>query len=125
MTLSFLEPLYAEPGPFASVYLDTSRDVVEAHRTIGVVGGCGVHGLLEVADGGLQVRRRSGPLEPGLQRGPEVGQIPRAVGVVGRACLHAFPQVIDGSFEVMHRAPVLKPTHEGAPELERSPARSA
>lgn len=37
MTLSFLEPLYAEPGPFASsVYLDTSRDVVEAHRTIGV-----------------------------------------------------------------------------------------
>jgi len=26
MRLSFLEPLYDEPGPFASVYLDTSRD---------------------------------------------------------------------------------------------------
>ncbi|MEU6510278.1 hypothetical protein [Streptomyces sp. NPDC046942] len=27
MRLSFLEPLYRQPGPFASVYLDTSRDV--------------------------------------------------------------------------------------------------
>ncbi|MGW1800071.1 hypothetical protein ACWCQN_29995 [Streptomyces sp. NPDC001984] len=26
MSLSFLEPLYEQPGPFASVYLDTSRD---------------------------------------------------------------------------------------------------
>ncbi|MER5910411.1 hypothetical protein ABT124_07875 [Streptomyces sp. NPDC001982] len=26
MSLSFLEPLYKQPGPFASVYLDTSRD---------------------------------------------------------------------------------------------------
>ncbi|MFJ8361843.1 hypothetical protein [Streptomyces sp. NPDC093984] len=26
MRLSFLEPLYRQPGPFASVYLDTSRD---------------------------------------------------------------------------------------------------
>ncbi|MFB7511236.1 baeRF2 domain-containing protein [Streptomyces broussonetiae] len=26
MRLSFLEPLYKQPGPFASVYLDTSRD---------------------------------------------------------------------------------------------------
>lgn len=26
MRLSFLEPVYKEPGPFASVYLDTSRD---------------------------------------------------------------------------------------------------
>lgn len=26
MRLSFLEPLYTRPGPFASVYLDTSRD---------------------------------------------------------------------------------------------------
>ncbi|MER6524055.1 hypothetical protein [Streptomyces sp. NPDC001508] len=26
MRLSFLEPLYQQPGPFASVYLDTSRD---------------------------------------------------------------------------------------------------
>jgi hypothetical protein len=28
MRLSFLEPLYKQPGPFASVYLDTSRDRV-------------------------------------------------------------------------------------------------
>ncbi|MCZ0985338.1 hypothetical protein [Streptomyces diastatochromogenes] len=28
MRLSFLEPLYKQPGPFASVYLDTSRDSV-------------------------------------------------------------------------------------------------
>ncbi|WP_455356770.1 baeRF2 domain-containing protein [Streptomyces sp. SYSU K217416] len=34
MRLSFLEPLYAEPGPFASVYLDTSRDVEHAERAI-------------------------------------------------------------------------------------------
>ncbi|MGV9245988.1 baeRF2 domain-containing protein [Streptomyces sp. NPDC003710] len=27
MRLSFLEPLYKQPGPFASVYLDTSRDI--------------------------------------------------------------------------------------------------
>ncbi|MER6997933.1 hypothetical protein [Streptomyces sp. NPDC000410] len=34
MRLSFLEPLYAEPGPFASVYLDTSRDVEHPERAI-------------------------------------------------------------------------------------------
>ncbi|MGW7440317.1 baeRF2 domain-containing protein [Streptomyces sp. NPDC054849] len=34
MRLSFLEPLYAEPGPFASVYLDTSRDVAHPERAI-------------------------------------------------------------------------------------------
>ncbi|WP_028801198.1 hypothetical protein [Streptomyces sp. 142MFCol3.1] len=28
MKLAFLEPLYQQPGPFASVYLDTSRDAV-------------------------------------------------------------------------------------------------
>lgn len=34
MRLSFLEPLYAQQGPFASVYLDTSRDVEHPERTI-------------------------------------------------------------------------------------------
>ncbi|MFE6954593.1 hypothetical protein [Streptomyces sp. NPDC057696] len=34
MRLSFLEPLYAEPGPFASAYLDTSRDVEHPERAI-------------------------------------------------------------------------------------------
>ncbi|MFF8844363.1 hypothetical protein ACF08N_16875 [Streptomyces sp. NPDC015127] len=34
MRLSFLETLYAEPGPFASVYLDTSRDVEHPGRAI-------------------------------------------------------------------------------------------
>ncbi|MET9537399.1 hypothetical protein ABZY16_07825 [Streptomyces sp. NPDC006553] len=34
MRLSFLEPLYAEPGPYASVYLDTSRDVEHPERAI-------------------------------------------------------------------------------------------
>ncbi|CAL9673917.1 hypothetical protein SUDANB105_07730 [Streptomyces sp. enrichment culture] len=34
MRLSFLEPLYAEPGPFASVYLGTSRDVEHPERAI-------------------------------------------------------------------------------------------
>ncbi|CAM5461822.1 hypothetical protein SNARM312S_05972 [Streptomyces narbonensis] len=34
MRLSFLEPLYAEPGPYASVYLDTSRDVERPEREI-------------------------------------------------------------------------------------------
>ncbi|GGT46544.1 baeRF2 domain-containing protein [Streptomyces purpureus] len=34
MRLSFLEPLYAESGPFASVYLDTSRDVEHPERAI-------------------------------------------------------------------------------------------
>ncbi|MFG2294541.1 hypothetical protein [Streptomyces sp. NPDC048603] len=34
MRLSFLEPLYTEPGPFASVYLDTSRDVEHPDRAI-------------------------------------------------------------------------------------------
>ncbi|MFG2882724.1 hypothetical protein ACGFYV_10465 [Streptomyces sp. NPDC048297] len=34
MRLSFLEPLYAEPGPFASVYLDTSRNVEHPERAI-------------------------------------------------------------------------------------------
>jgi hypothetical protein len=34
MRLSFLEPLYAEPGPFVSVYLDTSRDVDHPERAI-------------------------------------------------------------------------------------------
>ncbi|MEU2396310.1 hypothetical protein [Streptomyces sp. NPDC007369] len=34
MRLSFLEPLYAESGPFASVYLDTSRDVDQPDRAI-------------------------------------------------------------------------------------------
>ncbi|MBT2407578.1 MULTISPECIES: hypothetical protein [unclassified Streptomyces] len=34
MRLSFLEPLYAESGPFASVYLDTSRDVEQPDRAV-------------------------------------------------------------------------------------------
>ncbi|NXY99659.1 hypothetical protein HYE82_35880, partial [Streptomyces sp. BR123] len=34
MRLSFLEPLYTESGPFASVYLDTSRDVDQPDRAI-------------------------------------------------------------------------------------------
>ncbi len=34
MRLSFLEPLYTESGPFASVYLDTSRDVEHPDRAI-------------------------------------------------------------------------------------------
>ncbi|MFI8100575.1 hypothetical protein [Streptomyces sp. NPDC086023] len=34
MRLSFLEPLYAESGPFASVYLDTSRDVEHPDRAL-------------------------------------------------------------------------------------------
>ncbi|MFD9030077.1 hypothetical protein ACFVZW_02750 [Streptomyces sp. NPDC059567] len=34
MRLSFLEPLYAEPGPYASVYLDTSRDAEHPERAI-------------------------------------------------------------------------------------------
>ncbi|MFJ9848494.1 hypothetical protein [Streptomyces sp. NPDC101150] len=34
MRLSFLEPLYAEPGPFVSVYLDTSRNVEYPERAI-------------------------------------------------------------------------------------------
>ncbi|MGW6390990.1 baeRF2 domain-containing protein [Streptomyces sp. NPDC055103] len=31
MRLTFLEPLYSQPGPFASVYLDTSRDTAVEH----------------------------------------------------------------------------------------------
>ncbi|BAU81762.1 hypothetical protein SLA_0808 [Streptomyces laurentii] len=31
MRLSFLEPLCNQPGPFASVYLDTSRDAAVEH----------------------------------------------------------------------------------------------
>lgn len=34
MRLSFLEPLYTESGPFASVYLDTSRDVEQPDRAV-------------------------------------------------------------------------------------------
>lgn len=34
MRLSFLEPLYTEPGPFASVYVDTSRDVEQPDRAL-------------------------------------------------------------------------------------------
>ncbi|MGW2559167.1 baeRF2 domain-containing protein [Streptomyces sp. NPDC001514] len=34
MRLSFLQPLYAEPGPFTSVYLDTSRDIEDPDRAI-------------------------------------------------------------------------------------------
>ncbi|MEU9303483.1 hypothetical protein [Streptomyces sp. NPDC048269] len=34
MRLSFLEPLYTESGPFASVYLDTSRDTEHPDRAI-------------------------------------------------------------------------------------------
>ncbi|MGW7368063.1 baeRF2 domain-containing protein [Streptomyces sp. NPDC054841] len=34
MRLSFLGPLYAEPGPFVSVYLDTSRDIDHPERAI-------------------------------------------------------------------------------------------
>ena len=30
MELSFLRPLYARPGPWASVYLDASRDTADA-----------------------------------------------------------------------------------------------
>ncbi|MGH3319088.1 MAG: hypothetical protein ACRDN9_02720 [Streptosporangiaceae bacterium] len=30
MNLSFLAPLYDRPGPYASVYLDTSRTVEDA-----------------------------------------------------------------------------------------------
>lgn len=36
MKLQFLEPLYESPGPVASVYLDTSRDVDEPDRAIGM-----------------------------------------------------------------------------------------
>lgn len=34
MKLTFLEPLYAEPGPVACVYLDTSRDIDDPQRAI-------------------------------------------------------------------------------------------
>lgn len=34
MKLSFLQPLYSRPGPWASTYLDTSRDVAEPDRVI-------------------------------------------------------------------------------------------
>ncbi|WP_354643362.1 hypothetical protein [Kitasatospora camelliae] len=34
MKLSFLSPLYARPGPFSSVYLDTSRDGEEADHSV-------------------------------------------------------------------------------------------
>ncbi|UGY90530.1 hypothetical protein [Streptomyces gobiensis] len=34
MRLSFLEPLYARPGPYASVCLDTSRDIDDPERAI-------------------------------------------------------------------------------------------
>lgn len=34
MRLSFLEPLYTESGPFASVYLDTSRDMPQSDRAV-------------------------------------------------------------------------------------------
>jgi hypothetical protein len=34
--LSFLSPLYARPGPFSSVYLDTSRDGEEAEHAVEV-----------------------------------------------------------------------------------------
>lgn len=34
MKLHFLDPLYAQPGPVASVYLDTSRDLDEPDRAI-------------------------------------------------------------------------------------------
>ncbi|MDX3098156.1 hypothetical protein PV417_27045 [Streptomyces sp. ME19-03-3] len=34
MKLSFLQPLYCRPGPWASTYLDTSRDVEEPDRVI-------------------------------------------------------------------------------------------
>lgn len=34
MKLSFLDPLFAEPGPWASVYLDTSRDIDEPDKAI-------------------------------------------------------------------------------------------
>ncbi|MEU4065753.1 hypothetical protein AB0F25_25595 [Streptomyces wedmorensis] len=34
MRLSFLEPLYAEPGPYVSVYLDTSRNIEHPERAI-------------------------------------------------------------------------------------------
>ncbi|WP_149183508.1 hypothetical protein [Streptomyces sp. TRM49041] len=36
MRLQFLEPLYEQPGPVASVYLDTSRDIDEPDRAIEV-----------------------------------------------------------------------------------------
>lgn len=34
MKLQFLSPLYAHPGPIASVYLDTSRDLDDADRAV-------------------------------------------------------------------------------------------
>ncbi|UQX04205.1 hypothetical protein [Streptomyces sp. RerS4] len=34
MRLSFLEPLYTESGPFASVYLDTSRNIEQPDRAV-------------------------------------------------------------------------------------------
>ncbi len=34
MELSFLRPLYAQPGPWASVYLDASRDTENAHLAV-------------------------------------------------------------------------------------------
>jgi hypothetical protein len=34
MELSFLRPLYARPGPWASVYLDASRDTEDAHLAV-------------------------------------------------------------------------------------------
>ncbi|KOY53562.1 hypothetical protein [Streptomyces sp. XY332] len=34
MRLSFLEPLYTASGPFASVYLDTSRDIAQPDRSV-------------------------------------------------------------------------------------------
>ena len=58
--------------------------------TVGVVGGGGLHGLLPGLDGGVEVCRLPGALEPGPQRVPEVGQDAGAVGVVGGGGLHGL-----------------------------------
>ena len=44
--------------------------------------------------------RRPGALEPGVQRGPEVGQVPGAVGVVGGGGLHGLLAGLDGGVQV-------------------------
>ena len=90
---------------------------------VGVVGGGGLHRRADGLNRCLQVGQRPGPLEPGLQRDPQVGQHRGVVGVVGGGGLHRRRPASIAASRSASAPDRSNRTHSATPRLDRYMAR--
>jgi hypothetical protein len=74
-----------------------------------VTGSGGIAGGLRGLDGGVYVSCHLGMLEPGPQRGPQVGQVSRPVWMIGGSGIDGGVPGLDCSIQVGQRLRPLKP----------------